>query len=378
MNSHISIIKSIATCLTLEFQPGRKKELQALFSSPDFPWDYWIKTASDQYVLPAVYLQLERAGLLSVFPADWLEHLSHLVEKNSERNHRILEEVKIISSHLLQKGIEAVFLKGTAHLLLGLYTNPAERMIGDIDFLVKEEDIFPAVDVLLDLGFHTLIEYKEEIHSEQKHYPRLVNYDYEASVEVHRSVVLSPYNKAFSSSRILMNKQEVAGMPGVFVPSNQHLIVHNMMNAQFNDKAYSKRMILLRQMYDLLNLSKLEDPYKALLDFGSYKKQANAMLAVGSELFNLPDQISFNHSRGVRRYLKSLHWFQNHPRILRFYLVLGFFVHRIWRYISFPVQAIFDRRSREGLRARLIDLQWYKNHVNHYVYFFRPEKRFKK
>lgn len=366
-----SITMNLAKCLTLQFQPKRKTDLEQLFSRPGFSWESWIKTASDQFVLPAIYLQMERAGLLSAMPPEWLEHLAELVEKNSKRNRRIMEEVQVISKRLIGKGIEPVFLKGTAHLLLNLYTHPAERMIGDIDFLVKEPDIFPAVKVLEDLGFKPLVNYNVHIHKEMKHFPRMVNYDYEAAVEAHRQVVLAPYNNSFSAQEILNDKQEVQGMPGVFVPSNRHLIVHNILNAQFNDKAYQNRLLLLRQKYDLLLLSKRENPKSALSQFNAYPKQVNTYLALCAHLFDLPEQIDYEDSTHVKKYLKGFIWYQNHPRTLSLYRTANYLLSRFWRYISLPVQAVFNKTARAGLWARISDLKWYGKHIQSYSRFFK-------
>ena len=49
-------------------------------------------------------------------------------------------------------------MKGTANLLDNLYVDIADRMIGDIDFLVRDEDFLPAVEIVLKLGYKTEIE----------------------------------------------------------------------------------------------------------------------------------------------------------------------------------------------------------------------------
>ena len=58
---------------------------------------------------------------------------------NRERNIQILQRIDDITAELNKKNIQPVFLKGTANLLDGLYSDLGERMIGDIDFLVKEQ-----------------------------------------------------------------------------------------------------------------------------------------------------------------------------------------------------------------------------------------------
>lgn len=378
MNRSGTLLSSISGSLMLVSAPDRKARLELLFSDATFDFDLWIKTISDQYVLPAVFLQLERAGMLTVLPDDALGFIGELTARNRERNLRIMAEVKEISTRLAAKGIEAVFLKGTAHLLLNLYEDPAERMIGDIDFLVSEDDYLKAVDVLLEMQFKPLVKYNAAIHREGKHYPRMINYTYEAAVEVHRQVVLEPYSKYFKARDILAEKQELKEMPGVFVPSGRHLLIHNMMNAQFNDKAYRNRLVLLRQMYDFMLLAKRRNPHQALLSLQHYKKESNAWLALNSLFFDLPENITYNQSRGLQRYIRNFIWLQNHPKALRMLQVVNYFLFRFFRYISLPVQALFNSNSRKALWARLRDPKWYLNHMKSYLYFFNPKKRFEK
>jgi len=57
------------------------------------------------------------------------------------------------------------YFKCTANLLDGIYSDVGERMIGDIDFLVKEEDYFRTAAILYGKGYQhnnktTFIDYR--------------------------------------------------------------------------------------------------------------------------------------------------------------------------------------------------------------------------
>ena len=372
-----STLRVIGLCLTLGLYPERKDELQQLFSSKSVDLEKLVKAGSDQLVLPAIYLQLKNAGLLQYLPNELTEHLDNITHLNRERNQHIIEQVNEISSFLNNNGIQPVFLKGTAHLLLNLYNDPAERMVGDIDFLVKEEQMLPAAEVLMKAGFKPLIKFKPAIHKNLKHYPRMVNYDYPAAVEIHREVILAPYDKKFRAKDILAQKQPVPGNPEMFVPSNKHLIIHNILNAQINDKAYKNRIILLRQMYDLMLLSGKEDPQKVLNEFGKCPKLSNTWLAVTSKVLDLPNKIKFEDSRPLRSYLKGFFFLQKHPAVTILYRTITYILWRIWRYISFPVKAIFNKEARAGLWARISDRKWYGKHIESYSNYFRPYRKYK-
>ncbi|MFV0592302.1 MAG: nucleotidyltransferase family protein [Draconibacterium sp.] len=378
MKQEYSAINSLAKCLTLDHHPERICEIRSQITSESFDIDGWIKFASDQYVLPALFLQLNRANLLPSLPPEYTEQLTQITKRNQERNLAITKQALEIANHLKRDGIEAVFLKGTAHLFLNLYKDPAERMVGDIDLLVDEADILPTIQILEKMGFQSLVKYNRFIHQEMKHYPRMVNYKYAAAVEVHREIVSEPYNRFLPAEVIMAEKKEIEGFSGVYVPSDRHLIMHNMMNAQINDKAYTNKLLLLRQMYDLLLLSKRQDPCKALSDFGFLPKEANAWLALNSELFDIPNQIHYEETHQVRRYIKSFVWFQKHPKTLGLYRTIIYFLMRIKRYVELPFKAISNRDIRAGLWARISDPKWYGKHLESYLNFFNPNRRYRK
>ena len=51
---------------------------------------------------------------------------------------------------LKQYNINPIFMKGSSYLIQGLYEDPAERMIGDIDFLVSKNKYDLASIILSD------------------------------------------------------------------------------------------------------------------------------------------------------------------------------------------------------------------------------------
>ena len=61
---------------------------------------------------------------------------------NRERNQQISTQARALNTLLLNHGITPIFLKGTGNLLAGLYTDIAERMIGDIDFILPKDKQF--------------------------------------------------------------------------------------------------------------------------------------------------------------------------------------------------------------------------------------------
>jgi len=78
---------------------------------------------------------------LSVIPEEVEHAFAEIYELNRQRNQQILKQIDDITALLNKENIQPVFLKGTANLLDELYSDVGERMIGDIDFLVTEEQL---------------------------------------------------------------------------------------------------------------------------------------------------------------------------------------------------------------------------------------------
>ncbi|MGE0021695.1 MAG: nucleotidyltransferase family protein [Draconibacterium sp.] len=361
----------VGKCLTLGKYPERKNEIITEIQATNFSWENAVLNASNQFVLPAWYIQLKNAGLLDEMPEELKLHIESLTNLNRERNYRIINQAKEIAVLLNQHGITPVFLKGTAHLLLNLYNDPAERMIGDIDFLVRDHEILPAAKLLKTLGFQPLVEYNSAMHSEMKHYPRMVNYDYPAAVEIHREVTNPPNDRYFRAGLIFSEIQKIKGTLEIYVPGYRHLLIHNMLNAQLNDKSFSNAGILLRQSYDLFLLAGKENPLTVFDEFGKLRNTSGAWLASSSLLLGNPPNLQFGKTKSVKSYL---HWFiylQQHPRVAGFYRTTLYFSWRLWRYISLPVRAIFNPSIRAGIMARLTDKSWYGKHINSYRKHFK-------
>jgi hypothetical protein len=255
----------VAKSLTLDQFPDRVAEVRKEIAANRINWEKVVLLSSGQLVLPAFYLQLKRNGLLPDLPTDLAKYLSDLTELNRERNLSILAQTEEITSLLNEHNIQPLFLKGTAHLLYGLYNDIAERMLGDIDILLPEDRMVEAAEILIGKGFKSILEFKPGLLSEIKHYPRLQNLDYTAAVEFHREILDFPNQKILRAVEILNDKQKVNVGGGVaFIPSAQKLMIHNVLNSQIGDRAFVNGNILLRQLYDFCCSHKIKTLCKLL------------------------------------------------------------------------------------------------------------------
>ncbi len=361
----------VGKCLTLGKYPERSEEITNEIQSGAFSWEAVIYAASNQFVLPAWYIQMKNAGLLGTMPEELLLHIESLTNQNRERNRKIINQANEIASLLNKHGIAPVFLKGTAHLLLGLYSDIGERMIGDIDFLVRDNEILQVAETVKSVGFEPLSKYNAKLHGEMKHFPRLVNYDYPAAVEIHREVMNPPNQKYFTASSILNSLIKIEGKNSCFSPNYKNLLIHNMLNAQINDSSYSNASVLLRQSYDLFLLAEKETPENVYHEFGLFRKEARAWIATSSKLMGNPPVLGIKKSASLEFYVNWYCFLQKHYRVAAFYRNVKYIIWRIGRYISIPVQALFNPVARAGIVIRLTDKSWYGKHIESYRKHFR-------
>ena len=60
---------------------------------------------------------------------------------------RLSRRQQPLNTFLLDHGITPIFLKGAANLITGLYSDIAERMVGDIDFIFSKQDYPKAIQL---------------------------------------------------------------------------------------------------------------------------------------------------------------------------------------------------------------------------------------
>ena len=135
--------------LALDEHPEFKEEIIHTFHNNNIV-ERFILLCSNQLILPLQYLKFKQHDLLSLFSKEVIEHLAYIYELNVERNKQILKQIDEINFELQKEKIEPIYLKGTGNLLDGLYSDFGERMIGDIDVLVKEIDFLKTAEIVKD------------------------------------------------------------------------------------------------------------------------------------------------------------------------------------------------------------------------------------
>ncbi len=353
-------------CLTLGQYPGRISEVRDIISSGAVEWEKIVWTSTSHLVFPALYMQLGRAGLLPLLPPDLVAYMDEFASMNRDRNKQIINQANEITSLLNRYGLSPVFLKGTAHLLSGLYTDLAERMVGDIDFLVYEKDMERTAEILLADGYKPLYANIAENVRVQKHYSRLVKDESIAAVEIHHQVFAFPNNKLLDAEVIIPAGRKLEIMGTAYIPCIEHQIIYNILNIQLSENGYYFGRFRLSQLYDLLHLSANTDLLQILEKYNKSIHHLKSNLALASKIIGFPLLMPAHLSFGEKNYVSRVMHKVNSPRWARFSESVLYFALRfinIFRQLGYSV---FNQKMRKSAWKRMSDLKWYREHLRSY------------
>jgi len=345
----------ISKCLTIAQFPERKKEVIQQIESGKVSWENIVKVSSGHLVLPALYLNLKRADILNLLPQDLVKYFAEITELNRERNLKILKQAKNINAVLAKHNINPIFLKGTAHIIENLYHDIAERMVGDIDFIVDITQIDDAAKILIAEGYYIL--YGEFMTDKNigRHYSRLVHNDEIAAAEIHWRIVSSQKNndldyKVIEETKIVADK--------LFVPSYKIQALHNILNTQINDKGFLYGKIMLRQLYDGYLLSfkpKILEAFKKY-PYNFYLK--NVYLYLIKNIFKT-EHITFEKSFVLNLMMNRYYFRLNFSIINGIIYTITVVSSLIFRFFKILFLAIFKKEYRNLIYVRISNSSWY-------------------
>lgn len=351
-------------CLALDDHPEFRFEIREKISSGEGYKDDLIWLCSNHLVIPVLYLKFRKHNLLDVFPDEYIEQLQEIYELNRERNLKILEQMDEISATLNQADIPQVYLKGTGNLLDNVYSDIGERMIGDIDFLVKERDFVKTSEILMNNGYLTplQIDGADILSPDHHHFPHLTKKDAPAVVEVHRVPVGTQHSKYFTADMVFSERKSVIGKPNVFVPSDKHKFIHNFIHSQLSNSGHRQWNPSLRDFYDGWLLAKKVNA-KEVLAAAEEKTKARVFYFLIDRTFDLKENaIDFNDAK-VKRYIKIYDWWQQHPKMYNLYFGIIDFIHLIFgAYLGKMIKSVYSKSYRQYIWIRLKNPKWYKEH----------------
>lgn len=254
-------------------------------------WESALQVATDELILPLLYSRIKQLELGSSVPPEILDALSAVEGLNEKRNRCILGELKLVATLLNKVGVEPVLLKGVAYLAMGVYPNRATRYLCDIDLLLSEAQLRPAVDILAANGFQA--DTTDRVGYFRHHHPP-VRRTGSVFIEIHHSLSL-----AKSASLLPAHELIARSVPFDFdgarvrVPCPADLFTHLVLHSQIQHSYHERIWPPLRTMYDLhlvvrrfrseIDWNCVQDRFRKAGEFGTlalHLRQAGESLGV--------------------------------------------------------------------------------------------------
>lgn len=141
----------IRECLALNPSPAFGATLQPLIT-PTLDWQKIIDAAAWHGVAPLMYRNLKSVDSGGHVPADFLAGLKRLYHDNLMRNMVLEALLGRVLTQFRARQVDCIVLKGMALAKLA-YGDTALRPMGDIDLLVRRDDLTRAESALIDMGF---------------------------------------------------------------------------------------------------------------------------------------------------------------------------------------------------------------------------------
>ena len=138
-------------CAKTEMDEGTAKATWELLSS-ELDWAYLLAAATRHAIPQLLYHHLKAIGAERTVPPAVLSRLERMYYANALRHLRFTQALEEVLVAFKEIGIEAIVLKGMA-LATQVYPVVALRQCGDIDVLVRKEDLLRAEEVVLGLGY---------------------------------------------------------------------------------------------------------------------------------------------------------------------------------------------------------------------------------
>ncbi len=344
----------IGKCLTINHEAHNKKSVAVQLQTEKIDWDMVVQVSTAHYVFPALYLNLKKANFTEYLPEELVNYMDHITSLNRERNEAIINQVRDLQKLMVANGIEPIFLKGSGNLVSGLYDDIAERMVGDIDFLVSLEHYQTCIELLAEYGYIEVHDIKLKLVG-FRHYPRLRHEDYIAAVEIHSELIIEDYVAEFNYDFLKPNFQSINSYQVLGIEDQLCLSV---IAKQINDKGQHYKDIALRNTYDAFLLSKKCDTGKAISRFEDLKDPINSYLAICNETLNGIDTFRISKSKKTKKYLRDFYQFLNNEKLEK--------KHRyrtkkklLWKTrIRVIKKAFLDKNHRKWLFNRIREKDW--------------------
>jgi hypothetical protein len=347
----------LGNCLSIGDNPefiSRFKELSALEA---VDWEGFVRLASVHLVTPLFFPKFRENNLLDYLPAELGSYLEEIYLLNLNRNKKLILQIDEINLELNYKDIYPIYLKGAGNLLDGLYSDPGERIMVDIDLLTSDEDFLKSVEILRSIGYNNP-ETTDVDTITCQHYPRMMRDGTVSGIEVHRLPVSVKYSKLLNYDIIAGEMRTPEGRPGCLVLSDKHKVMLSFIHSQLSHRGHKYGTASLRDVYDLWLLSKRIN--YADIHF------PEPIISKASDYFYLMGRIT--GSEGIRTERKpgkfSVFLLKHDMNLTSETLYkINLVVIQLSAYFNAFVSIFTSRKIRTSVIKKLSSREWYAKHI---------------
>lgn len=249
--SERELLLFVVSCFRIDDSAAAIERLKRQIRSSAALWPQIVDFANRELLAPALWAALTQKTATAEVPAESAGRLHRAHALNGIRNERFRGELDGILRCLNAVGIVPGLLKGAVDLHISRYSDPAARVLRDLDLLVRKTDHQRAVAALAALGYRV----KEREAGWLTHSNDLIRKGAMMPVDLHWFIggqrdILSP-EEAWADSVI-----HRVGDVQFRALSAEHQIVHNLLHSELEDQG-SFGFVWPRQLLDLAALCRL-------------------------------------------------------------------------------------------------------------------------
>lgn len=345
----------IAKSLSISVTNKNLDEIKKVLKSKKIDWDLFIKISTSQMILPALYCNYQKKHLLHFLPNDLVFYMKEITSLNRDRNLKINKQIIELNALLKQHGVNPIFVKGSGNLIKGLYEDIAERMIGDIDFLVSKNKYDLTSKILLEHNYKYVS--NPGYHFPQyKHHPRLFNEDNIAAVEIHKELVTEKYASEFNYNFITNNIIQKNGFSVLSYDDQKAL---SIFSNQINDYGFRYKTIGLKNAYDFILLNSKKTGTDFTFHFNKLRTPIMYFIASVNYMFGGLG-IDVRHNRKVEKHLKLFKSLLHSPKRRKLYSKIIYFKISQSIRLKIILRSFFNKEYRDWIVKRILDKQWQK------------------
>jgi hypothetical protein len=209
-------------------------------------WEALVDLTDQHHLTAALRSVLRRCPGHSA-PEAVQRRLEMAYRQNFGRSMRIGAQLRGVVTALNSVGVVPAPLKGALHLLEGTYAHPAERVMADLDLLVAPSDVAPALEALESAGYRSPAAPGYGVPHETLHFAS----GQPVPVELHAEIGSRGITHVLTSAAYLNGRAVTRDGLTYRSADPAHVVLHNVLHAQIQDRNYRVFGLPLRQLHTL-------------------------------------------------------------------------------------------------------------------------------